>query len=87
MTLLDFMTLWSFEQFKFKQLFWDHLIFSFPERMSFVDVLGTVLRHSCGLQVMGWAAMIQIELLLVFEQLPCFMVGVVAFQRMRTQAF
>lgn len=87
MTLLDFMILWSLGQFHFKQFFWDHLIFSFPERMSFMDILGSGLRHSCDLQAIGWTPIIQhlLEWLLVFEQLPCLTAGVVAFQKMMTQ--
>jgi len=46
-----------------------------------MSILGTGLRCSCGLQVMGWAVIIQrlLQLLLVSEQLPCVMVGVTAF--------
>lgn len=87
-TPLDFMILWNLGQFHCKQLFWNHLIFSFPERLSFMDILGTGLRHLCGFQVIGWADMIQHLLeLLLFEQLPCFTIGVTAFQRTMTRAF
>jgi len=88
MTLLDFMILWSLGQFYFQQLLQDHQIFSFSETMSFMSILATGLRCSLGLQVMGWATMIQhlLQLLLVFEHLPCVVVGAAAFERMITQA-